>query len=128
MVDNERARAFREFHRENPHVYELFKRFAFEVIRAGRPRYSARTIFHRIRWHTDIETKSDDGFKICDHHSPYYARLFAEDYPKYKHIFSYKHVEGEASTPVEEEQWTSNTRSGAQEVKDWPQPKEVESE
>lgn len=83
-IDNEIA--MRRWHAKNPHVYELFKRFTFEAIRSGREVYSARTIFHRMRWHTDIETQGD-RFKINDNHSPYYSRMFMRDFPAHSNFF-----------------------------------------
>jgi hypothetical protein len=38
---------FDKYDRENPDIYELFKMFTFQMIRAGREHYSARTIIHR---------------------------------------------------------------------------------
>lgn len=72
---------FRQHHAENPHVYELFKKFTDQVIKAGFENYSARAIFHRIRWYTNVET-NDPTFKLNDHHSPYYARMWMEDYER----------------------------------------------
>lgn len=74
------AERFAEFDAANPEVWELFKRFARQARDAGRGRYSADAILHRIRWHVAIETRSNDGFKINDHFSAMYARkLIAED-------------------------------------------------
>ena len=87
--------AFLRFHRGNPHVYESFKRFTWEAIRAGRTRYSARTIWHRMRWHLHIETKSADDFKLNDHHTPYYARMFMRDHPQYDGLFELRVTQGE---------------------------------
>lgn len=78
---------FARFHMRNPKIYELFKRFTFEAIGAGREHYSSRTIFHRIRWHVEIETDSDDRFKINNNHSPYYGRMLMRDFPKTRGFF-----------------------------------------
>jgi ABC-type proline/glycine betaine transport system substrate-binding protein len=75
-----------EFHKANPQVYELFKRFTFEALRSGRKNYSAYAIFQRIRWHSEIETQGDD-FKLNNNHQPYYARLFMHDHPQYDGFF-----------------------------------------
>jgi hypothetical protein len=72
-------------------VYELFKRFAFEVIRRGHKHYSANAIFERIRWHTDIETNGDP-FKLSNNHRAYYARLFMHDHPEYEGFFRTKEI------------------------------------
>ena len=64
-----------EFHKNNPHVYELFEKFTFQIIQAGFKNYSANAVFERIRWHTDIETRGS-GFKLSNNHRAYYARYF----------------------------------------------------
>jgi hypothetical protein len=84
----ERLRAeFERFHAENPYVYSLFERFAFDAIRAGRKRFSAHAVIHRIRWYTQVETKSRDGFKINNNWFPFYARLFMRDHPEHEGFF-----------------------------------------
>lgn len=85
---------FRAFHAENPHVYELFKRFAFEVIARGHKRYSSRAVWYRLRWHVAFET-TDPQFKLNDHHTPYYARLFMAQHPEHVGFFETRRVQGE---------------------------------
>ena len=77
---------WKEFHHDNPRVYELFKKFTFQAIQAGRKNYSVNAIFERIRWHTDIETCGDD-FKLNNNHRAYYGRKFMRDYPEYDGFF-----------------------------------------
>lgn len=77
------ARAFVE---ENPRVWALFVRFTFELIRAGREHYSADAVFHRIRWHTAIET-NDDEFKVNNNHVACFARWFDATYPEHVGFF-----------------------------------------
>jgi len=88
--EEKRRRAFEEFHALNPHVWAEFERRALLLIASGRARYSARTIIEAIRWHFDAETTSADGFKINDHHSAFYARLFAERHPGHGEFFKMK--------------------------------------
>jgi len=78
-----------EFHKENPHVYELFEKFTFQTIEAGFENYSANAIFERIRWHTDIETRGS-GFKLSNNHRAYYARYFHTRNPDYDGFFRTK--------------------------------------
>jgi hypothetical protein len=78
---------FMEFHQDNPHVYELFKRYTKAAMSSGRDSYSAYAIFERIRWHTDIETNEALGFKLNNNHRPYYARMFSAQYPQHAHFF-----------------------------------------
>lgn len=83
----EQLAAFRRFHEDNPHVYRLFCRFALEAA-ARRRRFSARTVLHRLRWYTAIETDDPAGFKVNNNWSPFYARLFARDYPQHAGLFA----------------------------------------
>lgn len=81
-----RIRAFRVFHAENPHVFRLFERFALEAA-ARRKRFSSDAVLHRLRWFTQIETDDPAGFKINDHWSAFYARLFLEQHPELAGFF-----------------------------------------
>lgn len=66
---------FAAFDAANPEVWKLFVQFADELRRAGRERYSADAILHRIRWHYAIRQDRPAGdFKINDHFSSRYAR------------------------------------------------------
>ncbi len=79
---------FRTFHTDNPHVYDLFKRFADEAIKAGMKRISSKFIVNRIRWEAAITTTGAGWhiagkrpFKIDDRFTPWYARMFCDDFP-----------------------------------------------
>lgn len=75
LEQRQRFERFKQFHRDNPRVFELFKRFAESALENGRRRrFGARMIGERIRWYTAIET-SDEEYKVNDHFWPYYARL-----------------------------------------------------
>lgn len=80
-----------EYHKENPHVYELVEKFTFDVIKRGYDRYSINSIFERIRWHTDIDTEGDK-FKISNNHRAYYARYFMHLHPQYDGFFKTKEL------------------------------------
>ena len=81
--------AFEAFDAANPQIWRLFERFAIEVIESGRTRFSARAIFHRIRWSVMIETKGDD-FKINNNFSPFYSRMWAKHHPEYATLFAHR--------------------------------------
>jgi hypothetical protein len=83
-----------EWHRQNPHVYRLFKEFTFAAIRRGHKRLSAWLVVNRIRWETSVETLGGD-FKISNNFIAYYARLFMEEYPEFKGFFMTKPLKGE---------------------------------
>jgi hypothetical protein len=82
------------WHRANPHVYELFKRFTMQAINRGHRNLSAWLIVNRIRWETSIETTGDD-FKISNDFIAYYSRLFMHDHPQYKGFFRTKTLKSE---------------------------------
>ena len=65
--------AFRQFHRDNPRVMDLFIRYAREAKATGRRRYSIWAIANRVRWHVDIDTHGDK-FKINNNWLAYYTR------------------------------------------------------
>ena len=75
-----------DLHRENPRVWILFERFALDRISLGHSHYSARTIFHRIRWETDAGADEPE-LKINDHYSPFYARRFERIHPGHEGFF-----------------------------------------
>ncbi|RWP18843.1 MAG: hypothetical protein EOR00_09395 [Mesorhizobium sp.] len=79
-------RRFAEYHQQNPHVYELFKRFAVRALGAGKSVLSAKFIFERIRWEAEIETQGD-AFKVNNNYPAYYARKFMEDFPSFGDCF-----------------------------------------
>ena len=83
---------FINYHTLNPNVYDVFKGFVADVKAVGKTKYSSRTILHRIRWHVNIETRRIDDFKIGDHHSPYYARMYMYEYND-DDFFSIKNIE-----------------------------------
>lgn len=78
-----------EWHKENPHVYELFKHFTMIAIKRGHRNLSAWLIVNRIRWETSIETKGND-FKISNDFIALYARLFMKEHPEYDGFFRIK--------------------------------------
>lgn len=80
-----------EWHKKNPHVYELFEKFTFIAINKGHKRLSAWLIVNRIRWETSIETSGDD-FKISNDFIAYYARLFVAYHPEYEGFFQLKRM------------------------------------
>jgi hypothetical protein len=92
---NKLQKEFEEFHSNNPKVWDLFKMFSFDVIRTGRKHYSVNAIFERIRWHTDIETKSKNSFKLSNNHRAYYARKFNSEFPDHTNFFKTKRLRSE---------------------------------
>lgn len=80
---------FDRYNEQNPEIWEMFKRFAFEAIRNGHKALSVCLVVERIRWETTIST-SDPDFKISNTFKPFYARKFHQEYPMYGGIFRTK--------------------------------------
>ena len=83
---------FKQYHRDNPQVYDLFKKFTFMAIRRGHKRLSAWMIANRIRWETSIETYSVEEYKISNDYIALYARKFMQDHPSYDGFFKIKEM------------------------------------
>jgi hypothetical protein len=82
------------WHKENPHVYQMFSSFTKTAIDAGLPHSSAWLIVNRIRWETAIETQGDT-FKISNDFIAYYARLFMAYNPEHDGFFRTKKLKDE---------------------------------
>lgn len=80
---------FLRFHALNPHVYEAFCRHAERAVREGRRHIGAHLFVQQLRW-SRLATVPTDDFKISNTHFPFYARLFALDYPAWADLFRLK--------------------------------------
>jgi hypothetical protein len=80
---------FKEYHQKNPHIWNAFEKFAC-IASQHRNKFSARAIFEQIRWETMVS--GDGDFKVWDHASPYYARMFEEKYPQFEGFFRKKDI------------------------------------
>jgi len=81
---------FEEFHKNNPRIYILFIKFTNMVIERKRKYYSAKAIFHRIRWETMMSSDTHQllgDFKIDDGWISHYARKFMDDFPQHVGFF-----------------------------------------
>ena len=76
---------FIEHHKNNPHIYDAFSKLATKATRI-REHYSAKTIFHVLRWNTQIEER-DGEFKLDDGWIAHYSRKFMDEYPEHDGFF-----------------------------------------
>lgn len=95
--------AFCEFHREHPEVWRLFVRFTNQAIAAGRSRFSADAVCHRIRWESVVEGGAD-GVKLNNNFSAYYARMFEAAYPLHAGFFGFRARKSADRPPAEIDQ------------------------
>jgi len=80
---------FEQYDLQNPRVWDLFKQFTFDVIRAGHTRFSANSILRRIRWETTVVT-TDSHYKINNNFSADYACKFTQECPLLRILSSEK--------------------------------------
>jgi hypothetical protein len=80
---------FESFHADNPRVWELYKRFALELVGKGRKRYGISMITERIRWETAISTNGEE-FKISNNFRSRYARKLMSEVPELAGMFRIK--------------------------------------
>jgi len=74
-----------KYDRENPQIYEMFKRFTLELINARRVRFGASAIIERLRW--EAMTTSNGRFKMNNNYSAFYSRKFVAEFPQYSGFF-----------------------------------------
>ena len=79
---------FEVYAAENPKVYPLFEKFTLEAIGSGRMHLGAKMIWERMRWYADVETRGNDGYKLNNNYTAFYARKFMELHPEYQGFFS----------------------------------------
>ena len=89
---------FREFNKDNPHIYNKFEEQALKAIKKGRKKLSAKLLINWIRWNEFIES-TDKNFKINDAYQSYYARHFVLLNPEYKDIFNFRKLRNEVTGP-----------------------------
>jgi hypothetical protein len=93
---------FEQFHKDNPNVWRLLKKFANDLVEAGFEHYSVDAVVERIRWHVNIETRSHEGLKLNNDFRAYYARLFHVAFPEHAGFFRNRKLTS-AETPAYEE-------------------------
>lgn len=86
LFDNIHETAFEAYHRDNPPVYEAFVRFTMQAIRAGRKHVGSKDVVEKIRFESAVSEKNSE-FKINNNFTPFLARKFMKDYPRYAGIF-----------------------------------------
>lgn len=92
--------AFELFHKNNPHVYVLFKEQIFKAMKNHKKKISSKMLINWLRWEVYLITKDDavytdsEGveymFRINDAYTSRYSRLFADEYPEHAELFNYR--------------------------------------
>jgi len=81
LFDN---KLFSQYHEENPQVYKAFKEMALKAV-TFKSHFGAKAIFEVLRWKTAVS--GNDGFKINNNYTSFYARMFENEFPQHKDFF-----------------------------------------
>ena len=81
--------AFKEFDKENPDIFLLFKKYFFILFEKGVKKTSSKMIINRIRWEVYVET-TGKPYKINDCFTSHYARKFVKEYPDFSGYFEFR--------------------------------------
>jgi hypothetical protein len=83
MANLQHAEAFRQFHAENPHIYEALERMAFKLRNKGMERWGIKALWEVLRYELAIATNSPvTTFRLNNNMTAYYARLLMERNPE----------------------------------------------
>lgn len=85
-MTKETRRAFKNYLKENPIVYRKFKKYASQLYRNGRRRYSAWAIVNAIRWEHDFTTRGSK-FKVNNDFIALLARKLVRENKTFKGFF-----------------------------------------
>lgn len=77
---------FRQFHADNPHVYDLLADLALQLRRKGRRHYGIGALVEVVRFHHALETTKPE-FKFNNSYRSRYARLLMENIPELEGFF-----------------------------------------
>jgi hypothetical protein len=79
---------FREFHENNPEVYDELVALARQTKEHGFETYGIRPLVEVLRWHYDIATTDENCYyKINANYNSRYARLIMEQEEDLKEFF-----------------------------------------
>ena len=80
-MSNKNREAFQAYHEANPMVYAEFKRRVEQLWAKGIRHYSSDSILHIIRFHSAIDARPGDAFKVNNNFSAFYARMWQQQNP-----------------------------------------------
>lgn len=92
----EMRQQFDEFIEKHPEMWAEFVRYCRTLkFTRGFKHYSARTIISVMRFHSDVDSRPGDQFKINNNWSPYFARKLIEEDARFAGFFEFRKVKGE---------------------------------
>ena len=80
-------RRFREFHRDNPEVYNELMALVRQAIARGRKKIGIKMLWEVVRWNRFLRT-TDEKYKLNNNYHSRYARLIMDQEPGLDGIFN----------------------------------------
>ena len=95
---------FDKYHEKNPWVYIAFDVLAKKAIARGLKKFSARTIWHKLRWDRAIEKGETREYryalaKLDNNWTPFYSLLWLKNNPEYPDFFETRKTKAEKEDP-----------------------------
>jgi hypothetical protein len=81
-------KTFQQYDQDNPHIWELYKAIAIDLIQRGMRKLGSKRIVEEIRWHHSVRT--NEPYKVSNNFTAMYARKFVNEFPQYGHMFDFK--------------------------------------
>lgn len=72
---------FEKFCESNPHIYPLIVKLARQAKARGFKRYSMDVILAIIRWHHEVQTNSDEPWKLNNNWTSRFSRKVMDENP-----------------------------------------------
>ena len=88
---NPHERAFREFHRKHPEVYDALVWLARDLVKRGHTQIGIGMLYEVVRWEKFLSNTHDD-FKLNNNYRAYYARLIMKQEEDLRGIFETRRV------------------------------------
>jgi hypothetical protein len=88
-------RAFLEFHRQNPEVYDHLVNLARRSRDRGFRKTGIGHLWEVMRWHVRLENVGEPDFKLNNNYRSRYARLIMAQEPDLRGFFELRELQGE---------------------------------
>jgi len=98
-------KAFEQFHRENPWVFDRLLHHCRLLKARGFKQYSTRTLISVMRYEWDLRSDGEDvvvdggdvrRVRLNNNHSPYYARKIMAEHKEFSGFFETRRAESDA--------------------------------
>lgn len=79
---------FEKFDSQHPEIYDEFVRRVDQLWNRGIRKYSSDSLLHIIRFHTVLDGRDTEQYKINNNYSAFYARKYIKQFPHREGFFA----------------------------------------